>query len=302
MKIYSPPKKFLINNVLDFLRNVEDIFMLRDHMIKDVFLNLRDIEKIDILGSLLIYKFIEYTATHGCFEKPRIVDGEYIKKELNRYGFWKLIQNYKSTKDEDLKNLNFQDKGSFFVAPMALLRNNKYEKNMLLPKIETYYKGNNDAISNVLTCLGEVMLNFWEHAVNDSQSILVATGNKNKIEIACADTGDGIISSLLPIVGKISKERILRKALDKNITSKINTNHMGCGLWEVNELVTMNKGRLHLYSEGVYLQNDYGKIKTDSCAYWKGTIIYINLPLNNPKTLKDINCDEDFFNIKINYQ
>ena len=71
---------------------------------------------------------------------------------------------------------------------------------------------------------------------------------------------------------------------------------------KVNELVTMNKGRLHLYSEGAYLHNDYGKIKTDLCAYWKGTIIYINLPLNNPKTLKNIDCDEDDVSIKINYQ
>ena len=36
---------------------------------------------------------------------------------------------------------------------------------------------------------------------------------------------------------------------------------MGYGLWILNEIVTATKGRLHLYSEGAYVFNDFGKIK-----------------------------------------
>ena len=306
---YTPPKKFVLNKTLEFLRNVESIFNLEDKKEREVYFLIGKIEEVDILGLLLIYKFIEYTATHACFENPRLVESEYIKNELKKYGFWNLIQDYKQIKEDVYKNLNFQDSGSFFIAPMPLLRGNEYSRKAFLPQIETYYAGNEAAISVVLTCLGEIMLNFWEHAVEDSQSILVASGNKHKIEIACADTGNGIISSLLPVVGNIKKkeakkekERVLLKSLSKNVTSKANTNHMGCGLWEINELVTMNKGRLHIYSEGAYVHNDFGQTKNGTCAFWKGTIIYVTLPLDSPKTLKNIRCNENFNDIQINFQ
>ncbi len=302
-KLYTPPKSFLPNTTLEFLRNVESIFDLEGEKVRDVYFLIGRVEKIGILGLLLIYKFIEYTATHACFESPQLLNSEYIKNELKRYGFWNLIQDYKQIKEEDVyRNLNFQKSDSFFIAPMPLLRGKRYDRNLFLPQIETYYAGNDNAISVVLTCLGEIMLNFWEHAVEDSQSILVASGNEHKIEIACADTGNGIVSSLLPVVGKMDKDKVLLKSLAKNVTSKANTHHMGCGLWEINELVTMNRGRLHLYSEGAYVRNDFGKTKSGTCAFWKGTIIYVTLPLDSPKTLKNIQCDENFNDIQINFQ
>ena len=308
-RLYTPPKKFVLNKTLEFLRNVESIFHLEGKKEREVYFLIAKIEEVDILGLLLIYKFIEYTATHACFENPRLVESEFIKNELKKYAFWNLIQDYKQIKEDVYKNLNFQDFGTFFITPMPLLRGKKYDRNLFLPQIETYYAGNDDAISVVLTCLGEIILNFWEHAVEDSQSILVASGNKHKIEIACADTGNGIISSLLPVVGNIKKkddkkerERVLLKSLSKNVTSKSNTNHMGCGLWEINELVAMNKGRLHIYSEGAYVHNDFGQTKSGTCAFWKGTIIYVSLPLDNPKTLKNIQCNDNFSNIQINFQ
>lgn len=301
-KIFAPPKTFVLNNVLDFLRNSEEIFKMVGQKKREVIFNIGKVEKVDILGLLLIYKFIEYTATHACFEYPNLVSEQYIKNELKKYGFWNLIENYKQIKEDGYRKLNFKNEGAFFIAPMPLLREKIYDKNLFLPKIETYYVGNDDAISVVLTCLGEILLNFWEHAVDDSQSILVAFGNKQHVEIACADTGNGIVSTLKPIVGKIDTEKVLLKSLAKNITSKKDTNHMGCGLWEINELVTMNKGRLHLYSEGAYVHNDFGTTRSGKCAYWKGTIIYVTLPLINLKTLKNIECDENFDDLLINFK
>ena len=70
---------------------------------------------------------------------------------------------------------------------------------------------------------------------------------------------------------------MLSKCVQRGVTSKPNSNHMGFGLWLVNELITLNNGRLHLYSQGHYYFNDFGKIKKGLCAFWPGTIIYLNI-------------------------
>ncbi len=79
---------------------------------------------------------------------------------------------------------------------------------------------------------------------------------------------------------------------------------MGYGLWILNEIVTATKGRLHLYSEGAYVFNDFGKIKKGPCSFWQGTIIYISLPLVNPQSLSDIKGVEfdKLKNIKIKFE
>ena len=78
---------------------------------------------------------------------------------------------------------------------------------------------------------------------------------------------------------------------------------MGYGLWIVNELVKINNGRLHLYSQGYYYKNDFGKITKGKCGYWQGTIIYVNLALGNPKTLSDIDSVDlnNFKDLQINF-
>lgn len=37
------------------------------------------------------------------------------------------------------------------------------------------------------------------------------------------------------------------------------TNHMGYGLWILDEIVTATQGKLHIYSEGAYIFNNHGK-------------------------------------------
>lgn len=79
---------------------------------------------------------------------------------------------------------------------------------------------------------------------------------------------------------------------------------MGYGLWILNQIATKTKGRLHIYSEGAFYKNDFGKEIAQKCGYWKGTIIYLSLPLKKPITLTDIeNHDNKKFNdIKINWK
>ncbi len=304
--IFVVPKSVTPNNILSFLRMAEDIFDMRRQMKKKVLFDLSFVNQTNILGLLLMYKFIEYTTTNECFELPQLKYNDYVEAELKKHGFWELFQAYMTNKDVNYDKLNFKDEGRFFIAPLALLRNNNYDiKERFLPKIESYYSYNDKIVSMVLLCLGEVLLNFWEHAVNDTKSIIVASGNKVKVEIACADTGNGVISTLSPTLAhQISKEEVLVKSLEKGITSKKMTNHMGYGLWILNEIVTATKGRLHLYSEGAYVFNDFGKIKKGPCSFWQGTIIYISLPLGNPQSLSDIKGVEfdKLKNIKIKFE
>ena len=178
-----------------------------------------------------------------------------------------------------------------------------------MPKLREYYVGQDKVISMVSICFSEILLNFWEHAVEDSQSIMIANGNDNFVEIACADSGNGILSTLKTNekYAGVGDLELFSSCVKKNVTSKEKTNHMGFGLWILDELVKASKGRLHIYSEGYQYINDYNKIQVGECAFWKGTIVYLALPLKNAMSLTDIEVFKKYRNneinskIKINY-
>ena len=305
--VIQAPKNFTKNFIMDFLRKVEVTFKWKEKSIKDIEIDLSKIKNIDILGLLIIYKYIDYTSTHRCFYEPKLWIDTYINEIWSKYEFDQLIQAYLTNNETDkaFKDLRVTLDDRFIIAPQALLRNsdysNEYLKKEFIPKIEKYYKGNSKVTDLIFSCFSEILLNFWEHAVNDTRSIIIADGNPSVIDIACADTGIGIISSLRDVLKTTKESELLSQAVEKGVTSKPNTNHMGFGLWLVNELVKINNGRLHLYSEGYYYYNNYGKIKYGSCPYWPGTIIFINLSLKNPKTLTDLLHLKVDNNLQINF-
>ena len=170
------PKIFKANDVISFINNIQVIFKMQESMTPNVRIDLTKIKQISALGILVIYKVIEYTYVNNCFKKPELNVNEYIQQKWKEYGFYDLIHLYVSNKDiaeKGYKDLSIKLQDKFFIAPQALLRSDNYSKEMI-----------------------EILLNFWEHAVNDMRSIIVAEGNKSNIEIICADTGDGIISTL----------------------------------------------------------------------------------------------------------
>lgn len=139
--------------------------------------------------------------------------------------------------------------------------------------------------------MGEISSNFQEHAEIDTRSVIVAKGNKNHFEIACADNGIGIVSSLKGMYGKIYNKPdyiFLAESIKKGVSSKLSESHMGCGLWLVNQYVTNSKGYFCIYSENAYLINKKGKIKCGNSPYWKGTIVYLDIPLGNPTVFADV--------------
>lgn len=313
MMMFDFPKILKPNSTVQLLNSLEKAFSLEEQLIPDAKINLSKVKNTSLLGILLNYKFIEYTYKHNCFRKPEMIVNDYIEKQWERYGFTKLIHSFVSNKDlteRNYKNLRVQIDERFIIAPQALLRSkdysDKFMKSEFLPKIEDYYKRNDKVVSMIFLCLSEILLNFWEHAVDDTNSILVAEGNNSHIEIACADTGNGIITTLNKVFenSSIDRANTLKKSVEKYVTSKKMTNHMGYGLWILNQITTKTKGRFHIYSEGAFFKNDFGKEIADKCGYWKGTIIYLSLPLKNPVTLTDIeNHDNKKFNdIKINWK
>ena len=303
---FQAPKNFTKNFVMEFLRKVEKTFKWKNKEMPGIGIDLSIIQKIDVLGLLIIYKYIDYTSTHKCFLKPTLWVGEYINSIWSQYEFDQLIQAYLTNNETDkpFKELKITFSDRFILAPQALLRNsnysNEYLKKEFIPKIESYYKDNPKITDLIFSCFSEILLNFWEHAVDDTRSIIIADGNPDVIDIACADTGIGIISSLRSIYKTTKDSEMLSKAVERGVTSKPNTNHMGFGLWLINELVKVNKGRLQIYSEGYFYYNNYGKIKTGKCPYWPGTIIYVNLNLKNPKTFVDLNI-APIKKLKINF-
>lgn len=284
------------SNVLPFLRDVSIIFTFENKRLGDYALNITKLKKINVLGMLLLYKIIEFSVEKKCFHLPQIYFEDFMENKWHEYDFIPLMNSYIQQQDtsRNLQNLTVQMSDNFILAPQPLLRDsnftNKYLKTKFLPKINEYYNGRDKVISMISTCFSEILLNFWEHAVEDTKSIMIAEGNNNYMEIACADTGNGILSTLKsnPKYDGLSDEKLILSSTFKNITSKENTNHMGYGLWIIDQIVTAVGGRFHLYSEGAAYTNDYGKRRTIKTAYWKGTIVYLALPLENAKSLNDI--------------
>jgi hypothetical protein len=305
------PEIINASNTISFLRNVAVIFENENKKTEDFAMDLSGVKKINVLGMLLIYKIIEFSVEKKCFHLPYIIFESFLEEKLDEYEFLPLINAYIQLQDSSpkMKNLKVQMTEKFILAPQPLLRNsnftNKFLKTNFLPKINEYYEGKPKVISMISTCFSEILLNFWEHAVEDTKSIMIADGNQSFMEIACADTGNGILSSLRnnPKYSKLNDEDLIKRSTNKNVTSKENTNHMGYGLWIIDQIISSIEGRFHLYSEGSAYINDYGKIRTVKTGFWKGTIVYLALPLHNAKSLNDIETFKNKFthSIKIDF-
>lgn len=289
---YHTPEVFTQQYARYFLSSVESMFGFSGKNVPNFFFDLSKTKTINILGLLLIYKFLEYTVEHKCFKNPvcNLRECHYVSKELERYGFKKLVYAFIN---DDIPNydLKFKEEDEFFIAPIVLDRGADFcsVEGQYAAKINRFYSYDSKASFVSLQCLGELSSNFIAHAKNDTKSVLAARGNREYVELACADTGVGIISNLKPLFSATSSNyQILSKSLEKGVTSKLNSAHMGYGLWLINEFVTIGKGELAVFSEGAYYINAGGKIKLGQCAHWKGTIIYIKITMKDTKVYSEV--------------
>ena len=250
-------------------------------------------KEVNILGVLLIYKFFEYSILEKCFSGPKCTLNQcnYLQKTLTRYGFKDMVDQFLKDKIPEDYSMDFnQGKDGVFIAPMTLNRGQSKETTeaRYSSKIRDYYSYNDTIVFIILQCLAEIASNFVEHAVSDTKSILVASGNKNYFEIACADTGDGIISTLGPVVGcrNSQKYEIVEKSLVRGVSSKLKSGHMGYGLWLIDVFTEAAKGDFCICSEGGYVYRRGHHIKRSNCGNWKGTIVYVRIPLTNMQGLQ----------------
>ncbi|QHL87451.1 ATP-binding protein [Nibribacter ruber] len=296
-RLISAPKHFTNANIFDFINSCEPIFSLKNKQESGFGLNISKIEQASMLGVLLIYKIMDFAFANNCFSQPTLLYNPDSDNVLDKYGFKKLVHALMANSKEEEKemsNLKISYKDNFIIAPQALLRKKQYNHNSLnwqyYPLIEQYYSENKKAVSMILLSFSEILLNFWEHAVDDTKSIIVANGNSQKIEIACADTGNGIITTLGKSLStkNLDPEKILLEAVKKGVTSKKLTNHMGYGLWILDEIATKTKGRLQIISQGATYSNSGGRKKVRRCGYWQGSIVYLSLPIANAVSLTDI--------------
>ena len=302
--IFKTPKKFCVQNVKYFLINIERIFGMENKHQVGVFFNVANTKKVDILGLLLIYKFLNYTVKKHCFANPatNLRDNKEVSRMMKKIGFEKLVDENFTIKNPDETKTDYTESEGLFIAPIVLRRDGCNNINKVEKKIKDYYN-QNEISSSILQCIGELSSNFQEHAVEDTQSVLVAIGNKDYIEIACADNGEGIISSLKSVL----KEKynngydVIRRSVDENVTSKPDGGHMGCGLWIVNQYVTATKRVMHIYSQNAYLKNNEGEIKCGESPFWKGTIIYIKMPLKNKEPFTRVMYEKEK-NLELNYK
>jgi hypothetical protein len=302
------PKHFRANSIVKFITDCQDIYSLANKRENGFLLDLEKVKECTMIGVLLVYKIIEFSIKNNCFNAPMYLMDVPFREAMEKYGFTKLILTYLADKDvaeNEFANLKISVSDNFIIAPQALLRNDKYSSELLnkkyLPQIEKYYSFNDRAVTMIFLCFSEILLNFWEHAVDDTQSIIVANGNKSNIEIACVDNGKGILTTL-KLAGKEQKDNLntLISAVEKGVTSKDLSNHMGYGLWIIDQIAERTNGRFRLYSEGYYYYKEFGKVKIGKCGHWQGTIVYLSIPLQTPVTLADIE-PTDNNNLQINW-
>lgn len=301
------PSRIERTNILEIIGRLACVFDYSGQNRPNFFLNFDNVKKIDALGVLVLYKLLEYSVTHQCFKKPlfNLTHNNPIEQQIEKYGFSELITKLmdNKTKEQYYKNLTTLVTKDFILAPVAMLKDEETssQKTQALKDIVNYY-GSNDISTMILQLFSELFLNYISHSENDNKSVIVVHGNKHKIEFGCADNGIGIIASLRanPRYKNVHSMQLLRHAVERGVTSKENTDHVGYGLYYINEVVSRLNGQLLILTDEWMLQNTHGKINVKQVARWKGTLLSINIPLTFAVTINDI---EPVFNpqIKVNF-
>ena len=85
-------------NIFVYFCVVEDIvspiFDLEHKQIEHVKVDTHLVERMDIVGVLLIYKFVEYTSKKACFKSPEMIGNKNFLYEMQRLGFWELLNSF----------------------------------------------------------------------------------------------------------------------------------------------------------------------------------------------------------------
>jgi anti-sigma regulatory factor (Ser/Thr protein kinase) len=306
------PKKVTHSTLTQIFDKSEQVFLKSEgHSV--VVINGSRVEEIDFISQLTIYKIISYLVKNNKkvainfrlndlilhelkesgfydllsrFTKDSIKDAAKESVLMRLKDFFKLTSNYEKdilSQITDLSTLDSHFGEKFYIAPFTLIRTESHKKDKqskIKSQINTFYADDNKKIRLIHTCIEEIYMNFWRHATEDSETVMLVHGTKKYVEIMVADNGQGIRTTLSNAnYGK--KLNLVSKAVERGVTSRPNTNHMGWGLWLVSELARKNKGVFRLFSEGDFYSIIRDSVHMGNCGFWKGTVIYLSIPLNN---------------------
>ena len=273
-------------------------FIFDDQRYQSIYCDFKNIRSISLLGKMMIYKTVSYIANNNIAEQGSITLPKDLADSLDRNGFKTLIEAYISGGEHTAayKKIKQTSEKKSFLLPEKLLRESFDSKQMtrLLKAIEKIYAdfNNEKAFSVISSCICELLSNFWAHATQESETLFAAEGNDQFFNAVIADNAIGIVSNLkmaYPEFEKLSSGEVLLKAIEREVSSKrkllADTGHMGYGLYIVAELVKLNDGNLEIWSEGGRITYKSGKFYSESCGYWKGTIIEVKLNLHKPKSI-----------------
>lgn len=260
--ILSVPKRITVNFLPTIVRVLNRLKTYKDKRQSNFYLDFRNYEEVDLLGVLLLYKYLDYSVVNNCFYNPTLYQFNPVSLSIKKYGFSEIISrcfNDERKAIEAFSRLRSEIKDNFILAPIAI--SEEYSEDLekqVYNKIQDYYR-DDDITVMIFAVFGELISNFYAHAKDDMRSIIVGYGNKDSIEIACADSGLGIVETLKTCYHLSSDLKYLEYSLRHSVTSKPGTNHMGCGLWEIDQLIKKNGGRFLLYSGSTYYEMSNGK-------------------------------------------
>lgn len=279
-----------INNMSTLIRKLSFIFDYENKNISDCEFKIIA-SKLDAVSALVIFKIFDFSAKHSCLKLPK-ANLENILKLFSIYGIEKMMK--KLIKQEEVdglyKNLRPSKTEDFFIAPHAINRDNFKNQQDLENKytqfIADYYQDIcPELVQYFKTCICEIASNFLYHALEDSNSILMAQGNEKIIEIVCVDNSNGILTSLDP--ENKNHIKVMKKAFERGVSSKKNEFHCGTGLWYVKKIAQQLNGTLRVYSEDMSYICKGNKVFVRKSPYWRGSIFYLKLNISDNTKIDD---------------
>ncbi|GAA3647924.1 ATP-binding protein [Flavivirga jejuensis] len=281
-----------INNLSTLIRKLSFIFNYEGKNVPNCEFKITA-TKLDAVSALVIFKAFDFASKYSCLESPK-ANLNNILKLFSIYGIENLMKKLVNQEEADglYNNLKPSKTADFFIAPHPINRESFKNKQDLENKytqfIADYYQNIcPELVQYFKTCICEIASNFLYHALEDNNSILMAQGNKKKIEIVCVDNSKGILTTLNP--DNKDHFQVMRSAFQRGVTSKKDEFHCGTGLWYIEKIAQQLNGTLRVYSEDMLYVFKDGKVFVKKSPYWKGSIFYLKLNI-----LKNTKID-DFF-------
>lgn len=279
-----------LSNISTLIRKLSFVFGSENRDLSNVVISF-SATKQNPVSALIIFKFFEYQLLNKCLEHPKASLHELVEF-FSHYGLEKLFKKLivKEDAEQIYRSLKPVQMDGFFIAPHSINRDNFKSMEELETKYTKFIKNYYDSICPELvqyfnTCICEIASNFLYHALEDTNSILMAKGDATQIEIVCVDNSVGIISNI------DSKSRnhkaTMSKAFERGFSSKKKDGHCGTGLWYVAKISEFLNGTVTVYSEDIKYLNRSGRVFVQEVPYWKGSIFHLKLFVGSDKKINE---------------